>query len=359
MQRGNRPTREKKIDRDREVRLKTRMSLIFAALVVILVSMIWVVRDRGNAGDVAQAPAMAPQPPIAVLVQSVPAPVAAEVTQTPPIPAAVVPPTKSGPLVHVATDGNVNYTARAGDTVSDLATALKGSDSKANRDAVIASNTSLQANPDHVLDGKTYTLQPTAPEAPDAPAAAATDAAAPATPDAAASAATNTNASNPDASKSDSQRNLKYTAQPGDNVAVLAASLLGGDTKTNRDAVISGNASLQRDPDHLVAGKTYNIPTTSGLSAAPGAPGLIPTTQPGADEAARLSVGRVLSYTAQTGDSVSKLAIVLLGSDTKANRDAIIANNHSLKEDPDHLVAGQTYWISAPTASTAVETGTP
>jgi len=325
-------------DHDREVRLKTRMSLIFAALVVILASMIWVVRDRGNSGDVALVPAMAPAP-IQVLVQSVPVPVAAQVSVTPPIPTAVAPTVKTAPLVHVATDGNVNYTARGGDTVSDLATALKGSDSKANRDAVIASNSSLQTNPDRVLDGKTYTLQPIASETPDAPVAAPDDVAVDA--------------------KSDSQRNLKYTAQPGDNVAVLAASLLGGDTKTNRDAVISGNASLQRDPDHLVAGKTYNITTTSGLAAAPSAPVVAPTSQPDADEAARMGVGRVLRYTAQAGDTVSKLATVLLGSDTKANRQAIIDNNRSLKQDPDHLVAGQTYWISAPTPSPVADTATP
>jgi hypothetical protein len=314
------------------------MSLIFSALVVILVSMVWVVRDRGNSGDVAIVPAIAP-PPIEVLVQSVPAPAPTQVSVTPPIPAEVSPPAKSAPLVHVATDGNVNYTARGGDTVSELATALTGSDSKANRDAVIASNSSLQTNPDRVLDGKTYSLQPIAIQSANAPVAAAGEVAADAKPD--------------------SQRNLKYTAQPGDNVAVLAASLLGGDTKTNRDAVISGNASLQRDPDHLVAGKTYNITTTSGLAAAPSAPTLAPTSQADADDAARMSAGRVLQYTAQAGDTVSKLATVLLGADTEANRQAIIANNHSLQLDPDHLEAGKTYWISAPTPLPVADTTTP
>ena len=72
-----------------------------------------------------------------------------------------------------------------------------------------------------------------------------------------------------------------------------------------------------------------------------------------------MGVGRVLRYTAQAGDTVSKLATVLLGSDTKANRQAIIDNNRSLKQDPDHLVAGQTYWISAPTPSPVADTATP
>jgi len=332
--------------------MKNRMSLIFVALVVILISMIWVIRDRGNAGDVALAPAMAPAP-MEVLVQNVPVPppvsqaassptVSPAMTVTPPIPAALAPQEKSPALVHVATDGTIRYTARAGDTVSELAVAMLGSDSKAHRDAIIAANPSLLSNPDRVLVDQTYSIQPSV----DQPGETAVDATA--------QTATSTPSADQAADqKGDSTRNMKYTAQPGDSVAVLAASLLGGDTKTNRDAVINGNASLMRDPDHLVAGKTYNIATTTGLAAAPvaGSPDIAPTTQPqgeDADDAARMSVGRVLRYVAQPGDTVSKLATVLLGSDTEANRAVIINNNRSLKRDPNHLVAGKTYWIAAP-----------
>jgi len=45
-----------------------------------------------------------------------------------------------------------------------------------------------------------------------------------------------------------------------------------------------------------------------------------------------------------------RLATVLLGTDSPANRELIIKNNPVLKKDPDHLVAGQTYWIAAPVA---------
>jgi hypothetical protein len=345
--------------------MKSRMSLILTALVVILVSMVWVVRDRGNAGDVAMAPAMT-APPMTVLVQSVPAPTpavpaptsATEVSVTPPIPAAAAPQPKSSPLVHVASDGTINYTARDGDTVSDLAVAMLGTDSKAHREAIIAANPSLVKNPDRVLYGQTYSIDPSETD----PAA---DQAAQAAPVADLKTSADTSAATPADKtvetatadlaadqKPDTARNLKYTAQPGDSVAVLAASLLGGDTKTNRDAVISGNASLLKNPDHLVAGKTYNIATTDGLAAAPDAKLVVtPTTQPDgedADDAARMSVGRVLRYVAQPGDTVSKLATVLLGSDTEANRAVIINNNRSLKRDPNHLVAGKTYWIAAP-----------
>lgn len=58
----------------------------------------------------------------------------------------------------------------------------------------------------------------------------------------------------------------------------------------------------------------------------------------------------MLRYTAKPGDTVSKLAVALLGSDTPANLELILRSNFNLKQDPDHLVAGQTYWINAPTA---------
>ena len=54
---------------------------------------------------------------------------------------------------------------------------------------------------------------------------------------------------------------------------------------------------------------------------------------------------------AVVGDNLSKLAKVLLGSDTPATRDAIVKNNASLKSDPDRVVAGQTYQILAPIAA--------
>ena len=146
---------------------------------------------------------------------------------------------------------------------------------------------------------------------------------------------------------------MKYTARPGDSVSVLAAGLLGGNSETTRDAIISENHSLQHDPDRLVAGKTYNIPAGNGLSAAPGPVAAyppLPASPPDADEVVRRGAGRELRYTARTGDTVSRLAELLLGSDTRENRDAIINNNVSLKSDPDRVVAGQTYWIPAPAA---------
>jgi len=291
-----------------------------------------------------QMPAMPPEDPLPN--KPLPAPVEAAKTPIPPAPLASVeapsaptPPAATKDAVKSGSGEKAAYTAVEGDTLSNVAAGLLGSDSKKNRQAVQAANPPLQADPDRVLAGQTYHLA--------APAASSLAASSPTVPSSSTPAAQSQATAHPG-----SDRVLKYTAQPGDSVSALAAGLLGGDSKTNRDAIISNNQSLQNDPDHLVAGKTYKIPAGEGLSSAPvsGAPAR-PATQPAdADEVVQIEQDRELRYTARAGDTVSKLAEVLLGSDTRAHRDAIINNNVSLKADPDRVIAGQTYWIPAPTA---------
>jgi len=314
--------------------MKSRLSIIFGALLVMFATF-WLMGHRGGAA----APA--------VSAVAMPAPVNPVSGQTPTL--AAVAPSISTPkeddrqsppslLVKVGTDGTLKYTAHEGDTVSQLAMALLGSDSQSNRDAVIAANPSLAANPDRVLAGQIYGIRPASEQPAEAPAAA--DDASRSIP-----AVAQTDAASPPADGA--QRELKYTAQHGDTVSSLAANLLGGDTKDNRKIITDRNASLQDDPNRMVAGKTYTIVTTSGLTAAPSTQ---PITRANDDDAPRNHVGRELRYTAQAGDTLSKLAMVLLGADTKANRDLIEETNPSLKQNPDRLVAGQTYWIAAPTA---------
>jgi hypothetical protein len=52
-------------------------------------------------------------------------------------------------------------------------------------------------------------------------------------------------------------------------------------------------------------------------------------------------------YKAQDGDTVSRMASKFFGSNTKANRQAIIDANPSLREDPDRVIVGKTYMIPA------------
>jgi len=51
------------------------------------------------------------------------------------------------------------------------------------------------------------------------------------------------------------------------------------------------------------------------------------------------------TYTAQPGDSVSRMAARLLGANTSRNRQAIIAANSSLKSDPNKVIVGHDYII--------------
>jgi len=315
--------------------MKARLTLICCALTVLLGAMVWIVNDRSG---VAAVPAIA--------VESIPAPMASPAAPgTAPVPA-TSPASLRDPVARASIDasGEVTYVARAGDTVSDLAAAMLGSGSKANRNAVIAASPALGSNPDRVLEGQSYSVAAAAPRGDDAGDRPSADAAGLASRN-----GTNGTKDAPHVSVAAGGPSLEYTAQAGDTVRGLATDLLGGDTKANRRGIVAGNASLRENPDQLVAGQSYTIVARNGLAAGPEAPPVkAPTSQPDADEAARLSVGRMLGYTARTGDTVSKLATVLLGSDTRANRDLIVGSNFSLKQDPDRLVAGVTYWIPAP-----------
>lgn len=314
--------------------MKSRMTLISAALVVLLGAMVWVIQDRNT--DSAVRAAM-PEQAVAIRVaRAEPAATMPAATQA----AVEAPAPSEEPSVEIYLDGNgeVSYVARPGDTISQLAMALLGSDSREHRDAVVGANPSLQSNPDLVLVGQPYSIARD--EELSATAAAG---------EAEARGAQQIRDGN--ATLTASGPKLKYTAQPGDTVRTLAANLLGGDTKVNRKSIVARNPSLLDDADHMVAGRSYTIWAPNGLAADPDAlRAKLPAIQPDADDLTRISVGRVLRYTARPGDTVSKLAIALLGSDTPENHERIIRSNLSLKLDPDHLIAGRTYWIVAPRA---------
>ena len=139
--------------------MKSRMTLILVALTVIMGTLIYLVQDRNSTNN---APQMSAQnnavQPIAIDVQ--PAPVVRVSTDA----TEAVPATKPSvadatpadnqsaeadykPSVRVTPDGTLQYVARTGDTLSQLAVAFLGADSKINRDAVVAANESLQADP--------------------------------------------------------------------------------------------------------------------------------------------------------------------------------------------------------------------
>jgi nucleoid-associated protein YgaU len=69
----------------------------------------------------------------------------------------------------------------------------------------------------------------------------------------------------------------------------------------------------------------------------------------------------VREYTAEPGDTISKIARRELGADTAANRTAIMKLNPGLRNDPKLLRAGETYMIPAAGVSppTVIPVGTP
>lgn len=320
--------------------MKSRMNIVVVMLLAILAGLIWGVlknqRSLIKASAAAATPSMeTPAAKVEILIVPATQPVSPALQVAPHHPAAEV--------AHTDEQGATRHIAKPGETVTSLATDLLGKDTKTNRDAIINANASLKANPDRLLAGNAYRIPP------------ATEV--PATQTAPAIAVQATPKVQPEVIETVHVRpetELKYTARPGDTVAKMAQAFLGGDDKINQDAIVAANPSLQADPDRLAAGKTYRIPAPGGLSAAAvrTSPAISqPTTQPDADQVVLASSTRKLRYTARAGDTVTTLAIELLGSDTQETRDAIISNNPELKLNPDRVIAGQTYWIPAPKAA--------
>jgi hypothetical protein len=88
----------------------------------------------------------------------IPAPDGLAAADVSPTPATVRPTTQpdADTIVKDANTRTLRYTAKAGDSVNSLALALLGSDTQANRDIILNVNADLKANPDRVIEGKTY-----------------------------------------------------------------------------------------------------------------------------------------------------------------------------------------------------------
>ena len=334
--------------------MRKRLNLILLVVLVSVATLVWMMSrsqsiEQKTLASLVAAQAVQPRAPLAQSAQSVPVASTPSATAIQP---AAAPASIATPLPVVVelsapkTDGTLKHIVQPGETVASLAADLMGKDSRTNREAIISANANLQADPDKLLAGKAYRI-PSASDAAvaDAPAVVTRQAA---TPEPEKPAVVRLHAVKPTAV-------LEYTAKPGDTVSKMAASFLGSDDQQHQDLIINANASLIADSDHVEAGHIYRIPAPEGLSASADAnttnSSARPTTQPDADQVIANASPKELRYTAAEGDTLGKMAVHLLGSDTQETRDAIIKYNPSLAADPDRVIAGKIYCIPAPTAS--------
>jgi nucleoid-associated protein YgaU len=128
-----------------------------------------------------------------------------------------------------------------------------------------------------------------------------------------------------------------YTAQPGDSLSRLAAKLPGGNTKTNREAIVRLNPSLQQNPDMVVVGKSYQLPNTANVGDATASNGTTPRTNPPTPPSNNTNTPaprnaaqpQYVMYTVKSGDSLWRIAEQQVGTPTamdqirELNRDVL------------------------------------
>jgi nucleoid-associated protein YgaU len=150
------------------------------------------------------------------------------------------------------------YKAEAGDSLSRLASRLMGSNTKANREAIVRANPSLHGNPDKIIAGRTYVIPPP-PQAP-ADAASPTVASSQQTPGSTASPASAAPASSP------TDNFAWYTVKENDNLWKIAAEQLGtGNAWTQiRDL----NQDLLRGEDRVRPNMRIRLPKQQPVASA-------------------------------------------------------------------------------------------
>ena len=119
-------------------------------------------------------------------------------------------------------------------------------------------------------------------------------------------------------SKSSPAGTKAYVAVEGDSLSKMAGRFLGSNTKANRDAIIAANPTLKQNPNIIVSGRTYNIPTSAAPSGGVTsvAPSPAPAPTPVAQAPAPTPVTPTTDnwYTVKDGDSLWKIATEQCGS---------------------------------------------
>jgi nucleoid-associated protein YgaU len=131
----------------------------------------------------------------------------------------------------------------------------------------------------------------------------------------------------------------EYKAVAGDNLSRLAAKMPNGNTRANRDAIIAANPSLKANPDLIVAGRTYVLPTSG--TTTPAALPLKPTAASAFASASRQD----RTYTVKAGDSLWRIANDVVGDAHMVG--AIKELNKQLLDGSDTLKVGMVLRLPA------------
>ncbi len=122
----------------------------------------------------------------------------------------------------------------------------------------------------------------------------------------------------------------KYVAVEGDTVSKMAAKFFGSNTKANRDAIVAANSSLKSDPNRVIVGHSYVIPTSSG-----GVVASVTTSNPPAPQQPSVPSSENW-YTAKPGDSLWRIASEQCGGPgavpaiQELNKDKLKGENHDI-----------------------------
>jgi len=104
----------------------------------------------------------------------------------------------------------------------------------------------------------------------------------------------------------------EYKAEPGDSLSKMAVKLMGANTRANRDAIVRANPSLRQNPDRVIAGQSYVIPTAAGNT--PAAQASSPSQQAQMQQAAQTASASEYFYTVRENDSLWRIANDQLGN---------------------------------------------
>ncbi|MBC8105405.1 MAG: LysM peptidoglycan-binding domain-containing protein, partial [Anaerolineae bacterium] len=139
---------------------------------------------------------------------------------------------------------------------------------------------------------------------------------------------------------------VEYKAEAGDTLSHIAGKIMGSSNRENVAAIVAANPSLKDNPDRIIVGRKYLIPTSAGAAAAPAPMSVVnspvvsvPPQSPATTDNANAATpsSRELGefwYTVKPGESLWRIATDQCG---KASAVAAIKElNRDVLKGPDH-----------------------